>query len=76
MAGNPKQSDRIDEVPDRVEHLRKIAKRIKLDHPGICGGRSIAQCGLAGLRISSARPPSDWFGSRAECRRVVQLVGV
>ena len=33
MTGNLKQPDRIEEMPDRLEHLRKIAKRIKLDHP-------------------------------------------
>lgn len=33
MTENPTQSDRIEEIPDRIEHLRKIAKRIKLDHP-------------------------------------------
>lgn len=33
MTENPKQSDRIEELPDRIEHLRKIAKRLKLDHP-------------------------------------------
>ncbi len=33
MTGNPKRLDRIEELPDRQEHMRKIAKRLKLDHP-------------------------------------------
>ena len=33
MTENPKQSNRIEELPDRQEHLRKIARRLKLDHP-------------------------------------------
>jgi hypothetical protein len=27
------RSNKIDELPDRLAHLRKIAERIKLDHP-------------------------------------------
>ena len=33
MTENPKQPGRIEELPDCIEHLRKIAKRLKLDHP-------------------------------------------
>ena len=33
MTDNPNRPGRIEELPDRQEHLRKIAKRLKLDHP-------------------------------------------
>ena len=47
------QSIKIDKLPDRIAHLRKIAERIKLDHPEFASDdpSHAAECGGDGYRV-------------------------
>jgi hypothetical protein len=61
------RSSKIDELPDRLAHLRKIAERIKLDHPEFaaddpsraaeCGDDDIASLARNRLARDVARTP-------------------
>jgi hypothetical protein len=61
MTERTRRPDKIDELPDRIAHRRKVALRIKLDHPEYAAddpSRTVDGPG-SGYRLYSGRSGKD-----------------